>query len=345
MSWLPDSPAFLGFHPPVLAWHEIEHLDAISHQSWWSALPFPSKLEQLFRLETHHKGDFGFYRFKGEEFDWFVKLVPPNQAQRNLQADNIARHLQENKIHVSRLLEGFPLELSDHQTLLAYDYLPGRFLIPQRTDLVLLGKAIAELHLALETLPEREQVKQLGLARHNALKQVLNQVKSSVKAELPKAVRQIFEQVEADELDVLIEGGQCVHGDLNLGNVWLANNHEFTFLDFEDSLTAWFNPMKDLAFVLERFILTHDGVEHEKLALTFLRSYYMHHNHRFNHPEHLMQLLKALSIRALLLLIDISSTKKNVLSEEWKKFVFLYNLADKNRELLESILCQAAENP
>ena len=49
---------------------------------------------------------------------------------------------------------------------------------------------------------------------------------------------------------------QVIHGDLNYGNV--LSHHDdgrVTFIDFEEASRSYFNPMIDVAMIIERFII------------------------------------------------------------------------------------------
>lgn len=361
--WLPESPAFLGFHPPKLNWLSVELQPKKMHQAWWDLadkIQFPISIDAVFKLESHHQEPFGFYRVLGceaetsETFDWFIKVVSPVQAQRQKHADNIAQFVSsteasssKSEVFVSNVLPGFPQQLNGYG-ILAYEYKPGRFLQPNNSDLNRLAESLATLHLKLEHCPNAHQVKQLGLQRQQVLKQRLEFIQSGIghaeeiKSTLPEAVKYLLVNYRADYLDVLIENAQCIHGDLNVGNVWLTESNQLTFLDFEDSLTAWFNPLKDLVFVLERFVFTHAHADekHIQLAKEFIQTYYQYHNHRLNSAEHMQQLLQALAVRALLLLIEVAKESGSEMTEEWQKFVYLYELADEQSTIFTRLFLE-----
>lgn len=349
--WLPGSPAFEGFHPPDLLWQPVE--ESFAKEPACSV--FLKTLSRRFgayaglaRLRTSHPLPFGYYRLKQAEGELFLKVVTPAQAERHLAADKVVQWLNARGIATSPVQESIVLD--DTATLLVQDYLPGRFCAQNRQEMQCLGRSLGRLHLALQAFPQAGDVKARGMARFAHLQARLQAwQKGGLAIELPGEVMAVLRTYPADALQVLVEEAQMVHGDLNLGNVWMAaegDRIQCVFLDWEDSLSAWFNPMKDLAFVLERFVLTHDLEQdaHLDLGLAFLQAYYEAHHRRFNHPEHLTELLQALAVRALLLLIEAAQVAHQPLSAEWKKFVFLYKLADQQRPLLQSILCQAAES-
>ncbi|MDG6777616.1 phosphotransferase [Thiomicrorhabdus sp. zzn3] len=345
--WLPDAPAFLGFHPPELDWQAFDLDQEAKTEQAWSDLfavlhDHYSQPFQLLKLQTHHPIPYGFFRVVGEGFDHFLKVVTAQQADRLIQANEVAGWLNQQGMGVSLLQNAPGWQLNSEAHLLSYRYLNGRFGSASITDMQQLGEALAKLHLALADYPDQHAVEQSGTCRHNGLKARLKEVRHD-NADLPEEVKEILYRYPEDSLDVLVEDAQMVHGDLNMGNVWFTER-ECVFLDLEDSLTAWFSPMKDLAFVLERFVLTHNHREHQVLGEAFLQAYYRMHHNRFNHPEHAADLLQALAVRALLILIESARHQQIPLANEWKKFVFLYKLADHKRTLLQSILCRAAES-
>ena len=50
---------------------------------------------------------------------------------------------------------------------------------------------------------------------------------------------------------------QVIHGDLNYGNVLSChgNDGKIIFIDFEEASRSYFNPMIDVAMIIERFII------------------------------------------------------------------------------------------
>lgn len=323
---MPNPPAFDELYPYEVAWHPLDERSANQIRN---ACGFDGRVERMAHQQTWPRG---YYRVWAER-PVFVKVTTNAHAKRQQKADNIAQFLDQKNIAVSRLLPGFPRnwdELSDEYQVLAYYYLDAELLAPTENNLSKLGAAIAQMHLALSQAPFAQEVKLDGLARHQSLCKQLDALKSAP-CKLPP-VQDIFQAYDGHRLEVLLEDAQCIHGDLNFGNVMLdRNNQTIVFLDFEDALSAWSNPLNDLAFVIERFILVHETSNKARLLSALLQSYYQACHNIFYHAEHLVKVLQALSVRSLLILQALEQQGTKPAASEWQKFVFLYHFAERNK--------------
>lgn len=353
--WLPDTPAYSGFKPKPHNWLSLEAAQTEQFQSLiLKQIPLPSEPVQVERLQTEHDFPFGFYRLGFSKLDgtqsWFIKVVNHQQAKRQAQANQIVTFLEDrttkqlkNSFATSALLSGFPQQVSAEISVLAYGYIDGRFLQPTSQDMQRLGKALAELHTELKSYPQ-QQVKTHGLKRHQHLKDLLEELMDAQQIDLQnrvlaKALMVIFQGYPPAKLDVLIEQAQCVHGDANVGNIWLASDERLVFLDFEDALTAWFSPFMDLVFALERFVLLQDSEQDKtvELAQALLQSYQEQTNLQLRDVSHIEDILQALAVRALLLLIQVSKQNSIECDAEMEKFLYLFNWPLQNRTLLQKI--------
>ena len=361
ITWLPDSPAFLELHPNDVRWysvgdfHRFLSIIDVSHATDLSDefTNLFQDVEQVFKLDTHHSAPFGFYRFQtsSSHSDYFIKIVQPQQAKRQRVADQVSSWLRQEGINTPVMHADKSVSISDQIEWLSYDHVKGGFCLPTMENMALLGSEIAQLHNVLQHYPKAVEVQQLGLQRHDMLKAQFQQFKTdlSLQQQLPHEVTELMLNYEISDFDVLIENAQMVHGDLNQGNVWFVSHSQATddvyFLDFEDSLTAWFNPLAELAFVFERFILIDENVECHELGVTLFTEYLKQRSSEsvtaFKQPRDLSKNLQALAMRALLLLLQISQKKQLPLSDEWKKFVFLFNLSTQKQNEIENILCKA----
>ena len=105
---------------------------------------------------------------------------------------------------------------------------------------------------------------------------------------------------------------QVIHGDLNYGNV--LSHHDdgrVTFIDFEEASRSYFNPMIDVAMIIERFIIPSQN-SHDNLLGAFKKNYTAITGKWFENSDQLAGLLRSLSARALLLLAT------EAIEEEWR---------------------------
>lgn len=352
MNWLPTEPAFLGLRPQELTWKpyllDATSLAKLSTPAWQILCNLFDGMPRFHRLETHHAQPYGFYRLQGsitqnevtQQVDWFVKLVKPEQAKRLLAAQDVSDFVASRGVRSPALIDDFPMTLTDEVTAFAYPFWQGRLSDFGLSDLQRLGQAVGRLHKALSNFPQKEVVRQAGEKRHQMLVDRWQQLLTDDKAmhSLPEEVQTILSEHKSDWLWHLCEQAQMVHGDLNVGNILFLESDEVAFLDFEDSLTAWFDPLKDLAFIIERFILTvHDAEDLAKHAHALLDGYFEAYPLKICSQERFVDLIQALAIRALLLLAEVTLNQKTVANSEWKKFVFLYNLAKHHRMELETL--------
>lgn len=330
--WLPNTPAFEGLIPHEVIWQPLENAQADKIRQ---ACGFEGRVE---RMVNHQAWPKGYYRVLGQP-SYFVKVTEEAHALRQLEADDIAEYLQGCEVSVNRLLQGFPKAakvLGDSTlSLLAYDYLHANFIKPSCQVMTRVGEAIAYLHLALSEAPFAEQVKSRGLKRHQALIRKW-QNRSLLQVDDLDA-RDILDKADESLLMLLVEDAQCVHGDLNFGNIMMDANDKVVFLDFEDAQSAWFNPLKDLAFVIERFILIHEPQDMDQQLTALLTSYYKVYPKSFSHAGHLVGFLQALAVRSLLILAEAAEQGYSLPPSEWKKFVFLYKLAQQKKTHLDRI--------
>ncbi|SFR59406.1 phosphotransferase [Thiomicrospira sp. ALE5] len=333
--WVPNTPAFEGLLPHEVSWLP---LDCDQAEQIRSICGFDGRIERMVSYQAWPRG---YYRVLNHP-SYFLKITDKRHAQRQFEADHIVEYLQAKGVTVNRLLLGFPksaAELGDATlSLMAYPYLNAEFIQPNCFSLTMLGEAMAHLHSALAEAPFSEQVKSRGLKRHKALIERWRQSKEQTFSD--QEAQAILAQADKTLLGLLIEDAQCVHGDLNFGNVMLDCNNHVVFLDFEDAQSAWFNPLKDLAFVIERFILIHQPQDMGAQLNALLSSYYRVYPKRFDHADHLVGFLQALAVRSLLILSEAERQGRSVPHSEWEKFVFLYKLAQQNQSRLQDILCQ-----
>ena len=124
---------------------------------------------------------------------------------------------------------------------------------------------------------------------------------------------------------------------MNLGNVlFRESTGQPVFLDLEDSLYNWHSPLVDIAMTLERFVFARcsDDAEAEGLAAVLLAAYRQGGGHMDPQPAQVVSALRALSVRALLLLLQCEAEGHSPEDAEWEKFVMLFEHANRAYSLL-----------
>ena len=328
--WLPRSPAFSELHPSDAQWVALESSEALNLQEW-------AGLEgQVLGLKSREGTRPGYFLLESDK-KVFLKLIDVKYLSSQLKANQIAEYLFKKGIFTSLLLEGFPKSVADNQILLAYEYIEAKFVTPSVERLVYLGRAIGQMHNALLSAPFADDVSFSGQSTFLSYQQSLENIQLQ-KRYWNEGVEDILANYSVEDLNVLIEGAQCTHGDLNVGNLLLTPNNEIVFLDFESSFNAWYSPLKDLAFVVERFVLTQNLDLIPMHLNAILTGYQSAGQAAFRNAQHLVDILKALSVRSLIVLSEMASNDLNPLESEWKKFVMLFNLANQSHEVLASVM-------
>ncbi|WP_127470453.1 phosphotransferase [Thiomicrorhabdus aquaedulcis] len=314
--WLPRTPAFLEMHPSNVIWEGVSEFEAQNIQHW-SGFDGPVKA-----LKSGHLLRPGYY-LVGSKSLKFVKVMSEEHLKLQLAANQVAEYVFSQGVLVSLLLNGFPKLLPNNQVLLAYEYVEGDFISPTVDNLEHLGRSIGKLHQALKKAPFIKSVRQAGIERFSYIQESFKTFKSNNSFSKRPEIAQLLQNYSPDDLSILVENAQSTHGDLNVGNL-LATSKGILFLDFESSFSAWCNPLKELAFVIERFVLTRDIPLIEPLLNALLKGYEDEMGVTFKNANDLVSLLKALSVRSFVILMEMELKGKNPLESEWQKFLIYF---------------------
>jgi len=334
--WLPRSPAFEELRPKNPVWSTVEP-ELASQIRVWTGL----------QGEVLHLGDSanfpnGYYSIKNQSSCILLKIFPKQYLEQHLASDKIAHWLATQGVYTSCVLADYPKEISEQKVVIfAYEKIAGRFVKPNKEEMESVGVALAQMHKAFLGCEWANEIRRAGMQRHESTITMLKLLQlGTSKVKVPKAVKQILQTVNVSLLNVLIESPQVIHGDLNYGNLLVReDDHRIFFLDFEDTWTAWFSPLMDVAFVIERFALLESDEESLVLAKSFLDSYRSVGGSSFQGQTHLRDCLAALAVRALLLLSLVAENdKKRTSNAEWCKFIMLYEQSQNRQDLLNQIV-------
>lgn len=285
---------------------------------------------------------FGFYKLESKAFGltWFIKIVPINLLEQQDRANNIAQVVQQQGIKTNCLLDDFPKILDNKYGLLAYPWIAGRYLRPNKREMQLLGHNLAHLHLALRDLPMKSAIKEAADERFDHIEEIVRKILSGDYnfGPFPERIRLWIE--EKWRKPSYSKSSQVIHGDLNIGNILFSEEGSITFLDFEDTIHSWLPPKFDLAMALERFTLinTPDNQQAQNLSWDVLETYIkISPNKPFEKTGDLYQTLLWLALRSCCLLNIMEDQGQGSFIEEWKKQLNLLDHLESRKSLLATI--------
>jgi Ser/Thr protein kinase RdoA (MazF antagonist) len=296
---------------------------------------------KIARLESSVEEPFGYYRITSDNNDiYFVKILKPDSVLSQERSNEIACWLSDRGLLVNCMLDGFPKYVSNEIAVIAYPYIDGSFAKANEQDLSNLGGSLAVLHNAFRECPWKSDIEIRGKERHKELVSTLQRISTIKSGDIPNEVISFLsENAEKDLLDVLITSPQVVHGDVNYGNVlFIHSSQKIVFLDFEDTWISWFTPLMDISFAIERFALIGSDDKAVLLGRSLVNAYQKLGGIAFSYQEQLSDILRAMSVRALLLLILVEEKGAwKIPVTEWSKFLSLYEQAIQRKSVLSKI--------
>lgn len=316
--WLPERPAFAGRTPPALRWAPAAASTQATLKAMWGAA------RTFERLQTDAPPPRGYYRSR-EAPALFIKVVPHTQLATQLTADRCAAFLARAGLPTQPLIEGGHHRWGAN-AVLAHPLIDGRHATPTVEELSALGATIGQMHQALLHWPKADAVRAAGEARIDALAAI-----AASPPPLPPEAGRAAELLDPRGLAPLRGPAQCVHGDLNRGNVLFDRTTGAPWLlDFENAGSAWLPPASDLAFAIERFAEGNVALTRALLDGWCTRT----GRAAFDSPEALPATLEALAVRALAVLTAQVSRGARPLASEWAKFIESHAAASTRAEAL-----------
>ena len=110
----------------------------------------------------------------------------------------------------------------------------------------------------------------------------------------------VLRRYNENDFQIFYENQQPIHGDLNNGNILIKKGKVY-FFDFEDTAKSYFSPLIDLAFLIERSLLTNSAVLNHNID-EVLCSYSDRSPVTLNY-QLIPRILELISVRSLLVLI------------------------------------------
>jgi len=291
---------------------------------------------QLWRLGLG-TADTLYLRFDADDGDrLFVKMVDATAAPSLLASDMFARLVGDAGLSAATLIlaQALPVTIPAalrppcllKPVLLVYPYIDGR--PPQAPDdMELLGDAVGRMHAVMAGGPDGclSAVRRAGAERLRII--------AAAWSELAAADAPPF---RSRSWFMPAGPAQMLHGDLNPGNLLVAAG-TVTFMDFENTGHSWLPPVTEVAFILERLVLTAVRKDGDALAATaaFLTAYARHRP--LPARGTLAPALSWLSLRALAILSVLAKEGRPRPAAETDKFLALLELHAQRHSLVEQL--------
>lgn len=331
------APAFSELLPSV-KWCSLSNIQSEKLSNWSDKSGIWSK------LHTSHDFPFGYYKCETVNSTFFIKVLSGERAKHTEALHSLTKHLIAHQVNCSELIKeitglnatkesSFPAD----DCLQIYTYLEGRFSDFTEKDTNLIAENLSLLHKALCVYPKKINVKAKSesdfLAQKNLWKKIQeNSLATKNTSLIPDNVLQLLKKENQDLFNVFMIQPQCIHGDLNIGNILINQKNEVCFIDFENAISTWASPLLDIAYVIERNILIPSMYKNISLG-SFLSAYFKNTDFKEKSsdelklmikekPSLLSQMLKMMNLRCLLILINLVTRKNESVEEsEWKKFI------------------------
>lgn len=282
----------------------------------------------------------GHYKTKDDHF--FIKVLDEASNQTQAKSEQVVFWLDKLGIRVNGVKDGYPKKVKDKKIwIYLYDYIEHKFFFDNKESMYQIGKELEKIHNFMKNCPFSVEAFTRGSKKNEILLQQLNMIKNGLcPKSLSKDAISLIRGVDYNEYDKLTLSAQMIHGDVNAGNIlFTSKSNQPVFIDFEDSTSSWLSPLYDLAFIVQRFIISTDISHQEKITLSqFLFKGYDSNKLQGVIGEGLLYIMiKLISIRSLLILSTLSNDEKTLYADEIDKFVHLYKETKANKTLILDI--------
>ena len=296
----------------------------------------------LYKFVDIEEGNFLLLK-KDKKF-FFIKKIDYKNNFENLKFIN--NFLEKRKIKIPKT-NNFPflnkiLNRIGFKYFLIFEYIQSTFKPNQISDFKLLSKSLVELHKAFKKFPQRKLFKKNTIKRMKFLKknvEKFNKLKLNNDTKLYK-VQKILKNnfFLFDNFKKNLINSSVIHGDLIPGNL-INYKNSFYFVDFEDCFFSFFLIDLDLAIIIERMILLKKIPNKKKLKQInfFLKFYSKFFKSKTFLSQDLYSSLKFINLRALTTLVVSNITNQKIFDQEITKFLYLFNLTEKNKTFLKKI--------
>jgi aminoglycoside phosphotransferase (APT) family kinase protein len=265
----------------------------------------------------------------------FLKIFDERILDLQRHSDRVAAHLAAQEVPVVLPVPGEPRPFGDGFYGEIFPLLDARFSRCDATELRRIGAVLGQLHRALQSF-DVEPTRRAAVEMHQRLLSVADAVLGgwTPNAEFAAELRDAARGYRSAPL-AIHQGPQMIHGDCNYTNILFDGVGGLRVIDFEESRAAWLNPMFDLAKVIERFVLVPAPPDARAIALAAIEAYPGAGGAAAS--VDFKQILIESNDRALMILADKHREGLRLPAAEWRKFVELKTLVERQASLLAEL--------
>ena len=336
-------PSHQGLFPKNLIWRPINEKLTAKYER----LIFKFS-ETWFEREGNDQSNLtGFYAI-GYPYRFFVKVLATNTYEEELKIDLLTNKLASQGVNVQAPLTGFPRITNDKKhVVVAYNYLDHDFFgSDPQAQLSQIGKCLGELHNSMKKIQNDTVLGKFDVRHASDLRiriKDLDALELSVKVK--SFLKKTSDSLCDEDFALFYQNAQRIHADLHPGNIIFTKKlQKLFFLDFEDAVSSWGNPLSDVAMVIERCILMSDLSQRQKLVSLFIQSYCeIRLETRPIEGKHLYKLMLLNSFRSLIKLAALEETDRVQYFAEAEKFAKIIERVVNCRSIIEAG-CSVPEN-
>ena len=312
-------PAHSSVLPEVVEWIELTEFQLNTLRRYIHIYD-DSKIKK--KLTEPPTDIIGYYKYQGLR-DYFIKVVAEEDHSALVLANKVSQWLFNNDVNVVCIEKDFPKALVGLDCwIYIYPFLEHRFRFRNIDEMYCIGKEIGQMHEVMSRFPETDVIFENCQQKNQILLAQFENFKHKNQSPLCAEATSLIHNFPLEELSLLDKNSQMIHGDLNMGNIIFSGDAKRPLIiDFEDSVSAYLNPLYDIAFIIQRFILSKD--DRVELFIPLLLGYNQSYKIKIERGE-LFSMLKIISIRSLLILSTLKSSDMMDYKEEVLKFIDLY---------------------
>lgn len=267
---------------------------------------------------------------------WFVRVTRKPRKNPILE-DAVREYVRDAGIHVILPAgPGFNLYWNGQAYLIyVFPFVNGRHFNNSDDDIVSLSSVLRYLHNVLKAYKLGPEIRSAALETAHRLFYSKEKIATLLKAdnfstfyELSKWAEQNRDWLKEavgnfNPYMCLIDGSQCVHGELHTGNVIFSlENSDVIITDFEETPDAWFPVSFDLAYLVHRFCL----FDEPSNALFLKRLKMIKDSYGFLPPD-LKEMMLQVCRYLIVLIFDRCMRRESIVpEEECDKFLKLEKL-------------------